>query len=400
MPKFKISAKTTVAKLKESFRKETGCTLHIYQGRSLAPDDATLVSLGAKKGELECRMSRTVGKFEKAFQNELNLKVKVRTKDDGVDVLDGITLAVAGQLPKMISINKMEEYLSYQRGKKDVDEPEEENDNESDSNLEDIPIIRIKTKEIDIHDRSTYYRDYITFGILFHGYESHGAQAAIIQCDDHEELCDEAENFIAELDEDEDMPVSVLETSFIKAYNIDYDIEELSGIIGCCLNEFYDGGEKHPFLYKWNETISEVIIDIEGQDLFIARYDEEWDCVEIDFDVPFSYKAIKELYSKQDGNPIFESSPKIGEHNDRSYIYDNYENVLTECELRFDNNGEFRGGLAPVAIDDKWGYIDMTGKMVIEPKFDTAEEFHYGTALVELNGKVLRIDKQGNIIDL
>lgn len=115
MAKFKITPKTTVADLKEQFGNEVGCVLRVYDGRSEAPDGANLVSLGAKEGELECRTSRTVGKFEEAFQDELNLKVKVYTKDNWVKVLDGITLATAGQLPNGMTKAKMEEHLSYQR---------------------------------------------------------------------------------------------------------------------------------------------------------------------------------------------------------------------------------------------------------------------------------------------
>ena len=122
MAKFKITPTTTVAELKGQFRNEVGCVLRVYQGRSEASDGATLVSLGAKEGELECRTSRTVGKFEEAFQNDLNLKVKVYTKDNWVKVLDGITLAVAGQLPNGMTKAKMEEYLSYKRDEKDDSE--------------------------------------------------------------------------------------------------------------------------------------------------------------------------------------------------------------------------------------------------------------------------------------
>lgn len=121
MAKFKITPTTTVAELKEQFRNEVGCVLRVYQGRSEAPDGATLESLGAKEGELECRTSRTVGKFEEAFQNELNLKVKVYTKDNWVKVLDGITLATAGQLPNGMTKAKMEEHLSYKRDEKEED---------------------------------------------------------------------------------------------------------------------------------------------------------------------------------------------------------------------------------------------------------------------------------------
>ena len=61
MAKFKITPTTTVAGLKEQFRNEVGCVLRVYQGRSEAPDGATLVSLGAKEGELECRMENPGG---------------------------------------------------------------------------------------------------------------------------------------------------------------------------------------------------------------------------------------------------------------------------------------------------------------------------------------------------
>lgn len=132
MAKFKITPTTTVAELKEQFRNEVGCVLRVYQGRSEASDGATLVSLGAKEGELECRTSRTVGKFEEAFQNELNLKVKVYTKDNWVKVLDGITLAVAGQLPNGMTKAKMEEHLSYKRDEKEGDSVTETSVNEID----------------------------------------------------------------------------------------------------------------------------------------------------------------------------------------------------------------------------------------------------------------------------
>ena len=115
MANFKITATTTVAELKEQFHNEFGGILRIYQGRSEAPEDATLVSLGGKVGELECRASRTVGKFIEAFQSELGLKVKVYTKDNWVSVLDGITLATVREIPKNARKAQMKQYLAYQR---------------------------------------------------------------------------------------------------------------------------------------------------------------------------------------------------------------------------------------------------------------------------------------------
>lgn len=122
MAKFKITPKTTVAELKEQFRNEIGGVLRVYDGRSQAPADATLVSLGAKEGELECRTSRTVGKFVEAFQKDLNLKVKVYTKDEHVSVLDGITLATVKEIPNMARHAWMDKYLSYKRDEKEIAE--------------------------------------------------------------------------------------------------------------------------------------------------------------------------------------------------------------------------------------------------------------------------------------
>lgn len=119
MANFKITATTTVAELKEQFHNEFGGILRVYQGRSEAPEDATLGSLGGKVGELECRASRTVGKFIEAFQSELGLKVKVYTKDNWVSVLDGITLATVREIPKNARKAQMEQYLAYQRDEKE-----------------------------------------------------------------------------------------------------------------------------------------------------------------------------------------------------------------------------------------------------------------------------------------
>ena len=49
----------------------------------------------------------------------------------------------------------------------------------------------------------------------------------------------------------------------------------------------------------------------------------------------------------------------------------------------------FRGpnwdALAAVEIDNKWGYIDKTGKIVIKPQFDRVQPFSDGRAKVKVN---------------
>lgn len=64
--------------------------------------------------------------------------------------------------------------------------------------------------------------------------------------------------------------------------------------------------------------------------------------------------------------------------------------VETLVEPVYDEVGSF-GGLsadknderayAPVKEEDKWGYIDQTGKMVIEPRYDCAGTFNEGVAI-------------------
>ena len=51
-------------------------------------------------------------------------------------------------------------------------------------------------------------------------------------------------------------------------------------------------------------------------------------------------------------------------------------------EPQFDNVSAFSEGLAKVEKDDKWGFIDKNGKVVVEPQFDDAEPFSEGLAKV------------------
>ena len=54
--------------------------------------------------------------------------------------------------------------------------------------------------------------------------------------------------------------------------------------------------------------------------------------------------------------------------------------------------------LARVKQNNKYGYIDKTGKIVIQPQFDEANAFYEGLASVEKNKKWGYIDKTGKIV--
>ena len=75
-------------------------------------------------------------------------------------------------------------------------------------------------------------------------------------------------------------------------------------------------------------------------------------------------------------------------------------------EARFDDALPFSEGLAAVRLggpeDGRWGYIDTSGRFVIEPRFAGASFFSEGLAAVTVNdffdGKQGYIDRQGTIV--
>lgn len=54
--------------------------------------------------------------------------------------------------------------------------------------------------------------------------------------------------------------------------------------------------------------------------------------------------------------------------------------------------------LHPIKIGDKYGYIDQTGRVVIQPQFDEAWNFYEGMAIVKIDNKYGYISKSGNLI--
>lgn len=74
----------------------------------------------------------------------------------------------------------------------------------------------------------------------------------------------------------------------------------------------------------------------------------------------------------------------------------------------FEAGGEFSNGLAPVRVDGKWGFIDSTGSMVIEPQFESfgsddiylsrEQVFNEGLLAVAREGKVGYINEAGAFV--
>jgi hypothetical protein len=58
---------------------------------------------------------------------------------------------------------------------------------------------------------------------------------------------------------------------------------------------------------------------------------------------------------------------------------------------------EFSEGLAPMKVDEKYGFVDTSGSMVIPAQYDQAYGFSEGVASVKLDGKCCYIDKTGTV---
>lgn len=67
-------------------------------------------------------------------------------------------------------------------------------------------------------------------------------------------------------------------------------------------------------------------------------------------------------------------------------------------EPRFDAALPFSEGMARVRIDGKWGYIDRSGKVRIAPQFELAGQFSEGLAPVKVKGLWGYIDEKGALV--
>jgi hypothetical protein len=54
--------------------------------------------------------------------------------------------------------------------------------------------------------------------------------------------------------------------------------------------------------------------------------------------------------------------------------------------------------LFPVQIDDRYGYIDQQGELVIPARFDYADAFSEGLAVIRLTDRFGYIDPRGHVV--
>ena len=72
------------------------------------------------------------------------------------------------------------------------------------------------------------------------------------------------------------------------------------------------------------------------------------------------------------------------------YFFINNKDLLPDIEKNLN--------ISPYLKDDKWGYIDKNGNVVIDFIYDDANSFSEELASVEKDGKYGYIDKEGNVV--
>mgnify|MGYP001179585168 CR=1 FL=1 len=142
---------------------------------------------------------------------------------------------------------------------------------------------------------------------------------------------------------------------------------------------------------RFQEGLAEVMLNNK-----IGFIDKEGDVV-----IPFKYETDEKprigiggaRRTYLDGGTGFcNGLASVKLNNKWGYINKNGELII---DYIFEEAYEFYEGLAAVKYKNKWGYINKMGNIVIPYKYDGASIFSEGLASVEINGKRGYIDKTG-----
>ncbi len=125
-----------------------------------------------------------------------------------------------------------------------------------------------------------------------------------------------------------------------------------------------------------------AIVNLDGKIAFIDRHGEV-------VARPYYSRGTGKVKAapKQDYLFVFGFSDGLAEARtveNTGYVNDSGRTVI---EPRFLSGGDFNDGLAPVLTSEHWGYIDRTGRMAIEPRFTLARAFSEGLACVDTGGE-------------
>ncbi|EOH7341410.1 WG repeat-containing protein [Campylobacter coli] len=107
-------------------------------------------------------------------------------------------------------------------------------------------------------------------------------------------------------------------------------------------------------------------------------------------------KFIKELDGSI-GSSFCDGLLRLNNTDKNSFIDKNANIVKINFPYDLDHRN-FHEGLIAVMVDKKMGFANISGKLIIDAKFDWVDDFSQGLAIVKFNGKFGAIDKKGNFV--
>lgn len=193
-------------------------------------------------------------------------------------------------------------------------------------------------------------------------------------------------------------------------YDIVYDCSD--GMMRIYNGDFLelDGGSRMwyggvgKFGYISNDGKNVIAMEYEGAGDFaysraFVRKNGKWGCIDTNGDlvIPCQYDDVYLNSFFDDRALVFIGTLNTnGYPADGKYAYIDLDgNTIYEG---IDSGYSFSEGLARVVLDGKTGYIDVTGQLVIEAKWDEGGDFSIGTTWVTSNGQTYLIDQEGNQI--
>lgn len=152
---------------------------------------------------------------------------------------------------------------------------------------------------------------------------------------------------------------------------------------------FFDKNGRQVIEFKYDEAHSF------SDGITRVKKGEKWGCIDKEGNtvIEFNYVWINEFHDGLAFAWIDDDHPRC---------IDKKGNIAIEelpKGLRWSKDLRFSEGLACVDVDGKYGYIDKTGKFVIEPQFSYAGSFSDGLALFsDGKGGLGYIDKKGKVV--
>jgi len=145
---------------------------------------------------------------------------------------------------------------------------------------------------------------------------------------------------------------------------------------GLALFSIYLPGEDVPYKIGFISTTGHVMIPADDR----AAWDFSEGLAPASFNAKVGFRPSHHEYHKDDKWGYIDATGKI------------------RIPFQFTQVGKFSNGLAAVMLDGKWGYINKAGEMVIPCQFQWAADFNRGIAQIWHNGEICFINDQGHFI--